>query len=129
MFGTVEQDGIKVRKITASKGEQMKDETPKLGHLITDGETRRDAIHIAVAPVVASCYLNPGQPIGLLEGSREQVGPTNNPIGIVDPFLKGKVHYGQRFWMFLLPNTVTGMRHYWKHPAFALGANGVKNNA
>lgn len=129
MFGTVERDGIKVKKTTVNKGDQMKDETPKLGYLIEDGETRRDAIHIAVAPVEATCDLNPGQPIGLLEGSREQVGPTNNPIGIVDPFLKGKIKAGQRFWLFLYPNTVTGMRHYWKHPAFSLGVNGVTNNA
>lgn len=92
---------------------------PQLGALIEDGDRRRDAIHIAVAPVTAAEKLKPGQHVGLIdEDSRELVGPCDCNIGIVDPFLRMDVECGQRFWLFLLPNTVTGMRHVWTHPAF-----------
>jgi hypothetical protein len=40
-------------------------------------------------------------------------------IGIVDPFLDQPVRPGEEFWVFVYPNTITGMRHYWQHPAFA----------
>ena len=41
-----------------------------------------------------------------------------SPVGIVDPFLKEPVEPGERFYIFLFPNTVTGLRHVWTHPAF-----------
>ena len=95
------------------------DEGPALGALIEDGDRRRDAIHIAVAPVTATQPLKPGQHVGLVEaGDRELVGPCESTIGIVDPFLSADVEAGERFWLLLYPNTITGMRHVWTHPAF-----------
>ncbi|MFO0822607.1 MAG: hypothetical protein U0792_05710 [Gemmataceae bacterium] len=41
------------------------------------------------------------------------------PVGIVDPFLREAVRPGQRFWLFMYPNTVTTLRHEWTHPAYA----------
>lgn len=97
-----------------------------LGHLIEDGERRRDAIHIAVAPVTASCRLSPGEHVGLVEReSAELVGPCENNIGIVDPYLTADVEPGQRFWLLLYPNSVTGLRHVWTHPAFTAVAAAV----
>lgn len=92
---------------------------PKLGELIT-GEAERDAIHIAVAPVVAMERLQPGEHVGLVHPERDQVVGSGsvNKIGIVDPYLKRPVESGERFWLFLYPKTVTGMRHQWSHPAF-----------
>lgn len=92
----------------------------KLGKLI-EGEADRDAIHIAIAPVVAGEELTPGEHVGLLPDGR--AGATGGvrvlkPIGIVDPFLTGNVVEGQKFWLCLYQQTVTGMRHYWSHPAF-----------
>lgn len=89
----------------------------KLGSII-DTPQSRDAIHVAVAPVFAQETLFPGQHIGLVKGSVTYVTSTTAPIGIVDPYLKHQVTKGQQFWMFLYPQTVTGLRHDWTHPAF-----------
>lgn len=97
----------------------MSDQT-NIGQL-TDSNARRDAIHVACAPVVSKEILYPGQHIGFVEqGNTTLVSlKSNNPIGIVDPFLKGCVYADQMFWMLLYPKTVTGLRHEWSHPAFA----------
>jgi hypothetical protein len=88
---------------------------PILGSLI-DGDARRDAVHVAIAPVVAAETLSPGQHVGLTGDGR--AGTSAAPIGIVDPFLTEDVREGQRFWLCLYPNTVTSLRHVWTHPAF-----------
>jgi len=84
---------------------------------IIDETARRDAVHFALAPVIAAERLSPGQHIGFV--GENTVGPmTNKPLGIVDPFLPGPVNKGDRFWMFLYPNTITSLRHEWSHEAF-----------
>lgn len=75
----------------------------------------RDAVHVAVAPVLANEPLSPGDHISLVGGRATKSGQT---IGIVDPFLEAGVHRGDKFWMFMYPETVTGLRHEWDHPAF-----------
>lgn len=88
----------------------------RLGQLI-EGDAGRDAVHIAVAPVTAAEKLSPSEDVGLLaDGLRAGRTPLKN--GIVDPFLRSDVQPGQRFWLFLYPNTITGLRHEWTHPAF-----------
>lgn len=104
-----------------------KDAGPQLGQLITNGDRMRDAIHIAVAPVMASVNLRPGQPIALVQsddghGYSVADAPASLAQGIVDPFLTEPVTSGQRFWMFLYPGTITGLRHVWTHPVFAKAA-------
>lgn len=91
----------------------------KLGELCCT-DAQRDACHVAVAPVTcAAAVIYPGTHIELVEGSTDRVvHATDRAIGIVDPFLKGYVRKGDRFLMWLYPNTVTGMRHHWSHPAF-----------
>lgn len=90
----------------------------KLGQLI-EGLGERDAVHVALAPVIAAQRLAPGQHVGLIQAhNTELVGVCSEPIGIVDPFLDHSVERGQRFYVMLYPNTVTGMRHQWEHPAF-----------
>ncbi len=87
---------------------------PNLGHLCDDGSAR-DAVHIAVAPVIATTVLEPGQHVGVVDGVASKLA---EHIGIVDPYLTYPVLPGQRFWLFLYPNTVTSLRHVWTHPAF-----------
>lgn len=86
-----------------------------LGKLI-EGEQHRDAIHVAIAPVVAAERLAPGWHIGLNEAGKASALAA--PIGIVDPFLKESVGAGAQFWMMLYPGTITGLRHEWTHHAF-----------
>lgn len=90
--------------------------TSTIGKLLGP-EAQRDAVHFAVAPVIASCSLEPGQHVGLLPNGKA-TSMLKGTIGIVDPFLVDNVNSGERFWLFLYPQTVTGMRHEWQHPAF-----------
>lgn len=91
----------------------------QLGELIAAG-ARRDAAHVAVAPVVAAERLVPGTRIGFThDGDTEHVGVrTKETIGVVDPFLRRVVEIGERFWMLLDPQSVKAIRHDWQHPAF-----------
>lgn len=81
---------------------------------------QRDAIHVAVVPCVAAHELRPADRVGLyrnLACTEAQVSDITI-IGVVDPYLTRNIRQGERFWLFLLPNTVTGMRHHWSHPLF-----------
>ncbi len=101
-----------------------------LGKLITsDDAPSRDAIHIAVAAVTAGQNLEPGDRVILdpempltvlaaMAGDKE--------VGIVDPFITRTVFAGERFYLFLAPNTITGLRHQWSHPAFPVGPSETK---
>jgi hypothetical protein len=87
-----------------------------LGSII-EGEGYRDAIHIAIAPVVAGMRLEAGSHVMLDEDGAAMQSNTK-AIGVVDPFLKTSVAKGQRFYLCLYPRTITALRHEWTHPAF-----------
>lgn len=98
-----------------------------LGELIEhDAEVERDAIHIAVAPVFAAEELHPGERVklvygrnDLMESAEDETDEHREHIGVADPFLMSwRIPKGSRFWVWLLPNTITGLAHRWKHPAF-----------
>lgn len=81
------------------------------------GNEQRDAIHIAILPVIAEAdFLSAGEQIGFVYGTTNMVKADPNGIGVVDPFLHDMIRKGDRFWMFLMPNTITGLRHEWTHP-------------
>lgn len=85
---------------------------------------QRDAIHLAVEPVVACEALNPGDHIVVdYKNSPVPYGmamkvPVGQGIGIVDPFLRETVLPGQQFWFVMYPRMVHSLRHVWTHPAF-----------
>lgn len=93
----------------------------------------RDAIHLAVEPVVASCQMRPGMPVGIIDGmaypanSRVKMTPANPAgvfvpyHGIVDPFLPRAVEGGESFWFVMAPRMVQSLRHVWEHPDFPAG--------
>lgn len=75
----------------------------KLVGKLVEGEPGRDAIHIAVIPMVALRDLKPGEHLA---------------HGIVDPYLRKGPKRGEKYFLFLYPGTVTSLRHVWEHPEF-----------
>lgn len=104
--------------------DRNKTKEAKLGQLITEhGEqNQRDAIHIAVVPVIAGCDLLSGQHVSV---SADGLTALHNhgdalTVGIVDPYFPpGEViRKGQTFWLCLYQGSVHTLRHEWTHPAF-----------
>lgn len=90
-----------------------------LGTIITADEGR-DAIHVAVFPAKAAENLRPGDHVGFdTDGNAEWNAPgDDSAIGIVDPFITGKISKGQWFWLLVYPRQITSLRHVWEHPSF-----------
>ena len=103
---------------------------PTLGKLFKPGERpTKDAIHVAIAPVQAACDMNPGDRIGFAnDQTTKLVCATDDPLGIIDPFLDSPVEKGDRFYMCLLPGTIESIRHYWSHPAFDRNSANIFRN-
>jgi hypothetical protein len=91
------------------------------------GDELRDAIHIAILPVVCGeDYLHAGEEVGLVYGTtntvkRKQSVYGHEVLGVIDPFLHSMesmmLKKGDVVWCFLRPGTITGLRHEWVHPA------------
>jgi hypothetical protein len=91
-----------------------------LGTLI-DEHQKRDAIHLAVEPVIAGEDLKASSDIGIGEDGRAYntlAFCKGKHLGIVDPFLSKHdvVIEGERFWMIIYPRQITSLRHVWTHP-------------
>lgn len=110
-------DRNQVEMTTMSNGRKVStDALETLGTIIGDGE-KRDAIHLAVVPMVAMETMSPGEACGPVPGGAAPYAVEK--LGIVDPFLSAPIRKGERFWFFLRPRLVTSLRHVWSHPAFA----------
>lgn len=91
---------------------------PKLGAIIgRDENVDKDAIHVAIAPMVLARAAYPNARVGVVAGLADPQAA--HRIGIVDPFLTEGASAGDRVWVLLFPGTVTSLRHEWLHPAFA----------
>lgn len=90
-----------------------------LGTIITEHE-KRDAIHLAVEPVLSKVRLKPGANVNA-------AGLPEKPyVGIVDPFIKGAyVEPGEWFWLVVYPRQIQSLRHVWTHPDFPDTESGV----
>ena len=106
---------------------------------------KRDAIHLAVEPVKASCRLKPGERIGIVDGFAYPIGYQYVPYkhvksvgddgvnrigftrvnipyqGIVDPFLTTDVQLGDKFWFVMKPREVRSLRYVWEAEGFPAG--------
>jgi hypothetical protein len=94
-----------------------REDTAKLVGKLAPADAGRDAIHVAVAPVVAAEQLYPGQHVGL-NASGEADG-TSARVGVVDPYYTDRIFKGERFFLFLYPGSISSLRHVWTHAAFA----------
>lgn len=93
----------------------MPEKLPPIGKTFSDEEwTGRDAVHVAIVPVVASQRLYPGTRVD----KHGRHGSAGSEVGIVDPYLTTPVNPGDQFFIFLYPRSVTGLRHVWTHPDF-----------
>jgi hypothetical protein len=89
-----------------------------LGTIIGPNE-KRDAIHLAVEPVIAGEWLDPGEHVRIDPESGYAYGcEVGKGVGIVDPFLADTVKPAQRFWLVIYPRQIHSLRHVWTHPAF-----------
>jgi hypothetical protein len=105
----------RVEHMSADDRKVATDALETLGKILVYGTEKRDAIHLAVEPVVAIEWLLPGQHVGFVDGG---VGRCKDPVGIVDPFLKDPVQRGEAFWLVVYPREITSLRHVWEHPKF-----------
>ncbi len=95
----------------------MKNE-PHLGRLL-EHDPPRDAIHVAVIPVVAGADIGTdNRRIMLVDGLAYPGVMPNNVVGVADPWIIGPICKGDRFWLLLTPGSITSLRHSWTHPAF-----------
>lgn len=94
----------------------MKDAQFLLGSKLNKEEADRDAVHIAVLPCVAAGRLSAGMPVKVNRVTGMAEYDIVQAVGIVDPFLSEPIFPGDKFFVWLTPNTITGLQHRWTHP-------------
>ncbi len=95
---------------------------PKLGEF-PNASQERDAVHVAIIPVVAKRDLVPGEHVKPSDVSHpDLIEDGDELIGFVDPVLFKKVKKIKKdrvFWLCLYPGSIISLRHDFDHPAFA----------
>lgn len=92
---------------------------PQLGRA-PKADEQRDAVHMAIIPVVAAGPLRVGGKVVVRQGVAYPAENDWEAIGVVDPFLPAPLGPGDRFWLVMRPCTVTSLRHEWTHAHFPL---------
>ncbi len=101
---------------------------PNLTKILTENDfAERDAIHVAVIPVICGeDYMQPGEKVKLKFNDTNIIIPLHNNndkdyVGVISPFLfdekYGSINKGDKVYLILKPNSVTEMRHHWKCPS------------
>jgi hypothetical protein len=88
---------------------------PKLG-AVPSIHAGRDAVHVAILPVLAGETLTPGVRVRVVSRDGELWASWSaRPDGIVDPFLPpgAEIPRGSPVYVCLFPNSVTSLRHVW----------------
>lgn len=96
---------------------------PAVGKLITGPPKERDAIHVPIIEAVSGGYLDPGDPVTLTKENGKIIAnfasdyhvPPVIPTGVIDPFIKGQLVPGDRFYCWLFPNSTKKLWHDWTH--------------
>lgn len=101
----------------ADKRDVSTDALETMGMVHTKQEYR-DAIHLGVEPVEAGESLKAGDHVGLVNGVAYKKKNVDKLVGIVDPFISGKINKGDKFWLVVYPRKITSLRHVWSHPDF-----------
>jgi ribosomal protein L7/L12 len=90
-----------------------------LGRVITDDDQiGRDAIHLAVEPVVAGQTLHAGMEVGRRADGTFGYSNITKTLGIVDPFIRDIIQIGEKFLLVIYPRQITTLRHVWEHAEF-----------
>ncbi|MNK14271.1 hypothetical protein D3C87_323710 [compost metagenome] len=109
--------------MTADKRSTHTDALETLGFILAPNQGARDAIHLAVEPVIAGHSLKAGDHIGIKDGKAVSHKYVRNRdvklLGVVDPFLGLDLVEGEHFWLVVYPRQITSLRHVWVHPDFA----------
>ena len=107
--------------MSADKRQVATDALKTLGTII-DETAKRDAIHLAVEPVIAGHLASTRRRYRISRRAiprQESSAGANNPVGIVDPFLETTVFTGQHFWLVVYRRQQSrALRHVWTHPGF-----------
>lgn len=89
-----------------------------LGNLTTE-VGHRDAIHAAIISVEAAEDIRSGAWCDIRDGKAINSTSMLQTVGVADPFLPNlTIARGQKFYLLLMPNAVSEVRHEWEHPAF-----------
>ena len=109
------------KKTKPSKPDK-RDAANAIGSVLPKGhQFTRDAIHVAVMPVIAGeDYMHRGDKVKIKFGTTNVVLSDeyndDDYLGIIDPFLPERtIREGDAIFVFLRPGTITGLRHEWTH--------------
>ena len=93
---------------------------PAIGELITGPAKNRDAIHVPIIEAIIAegeGFIAPGTALTLVKEGDSFIAYSNksNPVGVVDPFINKHLRPGDRFYLWLRPDSTKKLWHDWTH--------------